>query len=144
MKMVYDYSSGQTERERLANMCVCDDNIPQPYCIICEGRECTCSGEGDDPHKLDANKPMWDLLPFDELEDIVRVLTFGMEKYNGTPWDNLPKVVNAKSRYFSALMRHLASWKNGKWLDSETQLPHLAHAGCCLLFLMWLDNREKE
>lgn len=27
--------------------------------------------------------------------------------------------------------------------DSDSGLPHLAHAVCCLLFLMWFDGDQK-
>ncbi|WP_228144548.1 dATP/dGTP diphosphohydrolase domain-containing protein [Moraxella lacunata] len=28
-------------------------------------------------------------------------------------------------------------------VDGESGLPHLAHAVCCLIFLMWFDGSEK-
>lgn len=88
-------------------------------------------------HKNDCGKPMWDLLPFSSLKEVVEVLTLGAKKYSPHNWMRVP---NPKSRYFSALMRHLVAWKRGERTDPETGLSHLAHAGCCLLFLIWHDK----
>ena len=33
------------------------------------------------------------------------------------------------------------SWRDGEKNDLESGLHHLAHAGCCLLFMLWLDDR---
>ena len=40
------------------------------------------------------------------------------------------------SRVYGALLRHLFSWWRGYDKDPETGLSHLAHAGCCVLFLL--------
>lgn len=45
------------------------------------------------------------------------------------------------SRPFSALMRHMWSWWRGENVDPETGYSHLAHAGCCVLFLMRYEKR---
>lgn len=87
--------------------------------------------------KNDADKPRWDLLPFAQIGHIVQVITFGAKKYSPGNWK---KIENPKSRYFAALMRHLSAWHCGEKSDSESGLRHLAHAGCCLLFLMWHDD----
>ena len=39
-------------------------------------------------------------------------------------------------KVYDALQRHLSSWWGGEDKDPETNLSHLAHAGCCLLFLL--------
>lgn len=39
------------------------------------------------------------------------------------------------SRIFGALQRHLLAFWSGDDNDPETGLPHLYHAGCCLMFL---------
>jgi hypothetical protein len=36
-------------------------------------------------------------------------------------------------------MRHFKSYIRNKKLDEETRVSHLAHAICCLLFLLWFD-----
>jgi hypothetical protein len=92
--------------------------------------------------KFDSKKPKWSLFLWKEAEEIVEILTFGAEKYPTA--DNWKYVDDARNRYFSALMRHLTAWFNGERLDTESGKSHLAHAGCCLLFLMWKDNNEKN
>lgn len=48
----------------------------------------------------------------------------------------------AWSRPFSALMRHMWAWWRGEDFDPETGYSHLAHAACCILFLMTYRGRE--
>ena len=91
-------------------------------------------GEG---FKADSGKPEWNLLPLAEVEDVVRVLTVGARKYAPDNWQKVPQ---ARARYFAAAMRHLVAWWRGERDDPETGLPHLAHAGCCVLFLAWFDR----
>jgi hypothetical protein len=100
--------------------------------------EANARGEG---FKADADKPRWDLLPLREVEDIVRVLTVGARKYADHNWQKVPE---ARRRYFAAALRHLVAWERGERADPETGLPHLAHAGCCLLFLAWFDNAAER
>jgi hypothetical protein len=93
-------------------------------------------GAGGDHHK---EKPVWHLLPWDEVEEIVRVLMFGAKKYTPNNWMH----VKPRIRYYDALQRHMKAWLNGEKKDPETGLAHLAHAGCCLLFLMWGDKHHE-
>ena len=90
--------------------------------------------------KHDQAKPRFSLLPSAPLWQVVEVLEFGAGKYGA---DNWRKVPNAHERYFNACHRHLNAWWAGEMVDSESGLPHLAHAVCCLLFLMWFDGSEK-
>jgi hypothetical protein len=83
--------------------------------------------------KDDQDKARWDLLPWDAAEQVVEVLTFGARKYAPDNWRHVPEPQN---RYFAAAMRHLVAWRNGQQDDPETGLPHLAHATCCLMFLL--------
>lgn len=89
--------------------------------------------------KNDANKTDWTLLPMMPVISIIRVLEFGANKYGRENWKNVP---SAKRRYQSAAMRHLSAVIDGQWLDDESGLPHLAHAGCCILFLLWFGDSE--
>lgn len=91
--------------------------------------------------KYDCEKPRWDLLPMREVDEVVQVLTAGASKYSD---DNWKFVQPQRQRYFSACMRHLCAWWEGEINDLETGKSHLAHAVCCLLFLMWGDNEAKN
>jgi hypothetical protein len=89
--------------------------------------------------KDDAGKPRWSLLPWAEVEDVVRVLTEGARIYADNNWQI---VEDARERYFSAAHRHLVAWHQGERFDPKSKLPHLAHAACNLLFLAWFDRQE--
>ncbi len=70
------------------------------------------------------------------LRAVAAVLTYGAIKYKEDSWQHVP---DAKARYESALDRHLNAWKAGEECDEESGLPHLAHAACNALFLLWFD-----
>ena len=82
--------------------------------------------------KFDDNKLRMDLMPIRPIEDIARVLTFGAKKYADRNWEKGFDY----SRTYGALQRHLHSWFKGEENDPQTGLSHLAHAGCCLMFLL--------
>lgn len=82
--------------------------------------------------KFDDDKLPWHLLPADAVEEIVKVLQFGATKYGERNWE----AGMGWNRPFAALMRHMWSWWRREEVDPETGLSHLAHAGCCLLFLL--------
>jgi len=90
--------------------------------------------------KYDTDKLRWDLMPFDSLLEIVKVVTYGAKKYNANNWQDLD---NFNDRYFGACLRHLTSWKLGEQVDKESNLRHLAHAGCNIIFLLWKELRNR-
>lgn len=83
--------------------------------------------------KHDTGKPRWSLLPIDTIGQVVAVLEHGAKKYGD---DNWRYVENGRTRYYDALMRHVDAWWRGEDNDPESGLPHLAHAACCILFLL--------
>jgi hypothetical protein len=89
--------------------------------------------------KYDNDKPQWSLLPFKALREVVEVLTYGAKKY--AP-DNWKKVPNAKQRYIDAGFRHFTAYASGEKHDQETGKHHLAHAICCMLYLVAFDLGE--
>ena len=82
--------------------------------------------------KFDGGKLEYGLLPPLALEETVKVLTFGAQKYER---DNWKKVPDSKRRYFDAMERHIWAYKRGEQMDPESGIHHLAHAMCCLMFL---------
>ena len=89
--------------------------------------------------KFDNDKPQWSLMPWKALSQVVDVLTYGARKY--AP-DNWKKVPNARQRYIDAGFRHFTAYASGEKTDNETGMSHLAHAMCCLLFLLAFDLGE--
>ena len=91
--------------------------------------------------KDDNGKLQWTLLPYREMEDVIKVLMEGARKYKPNNWQNCDDL----ARYKDALMRHVTTYIKGQKLDvgpKGDKLPHLAHAICNCLFLMWFDNEE--
>ena len=91
--------------------------------------------------KFDGGKLEYGLLPPLALEETVKVLTFGAQKYERDNWQKVP---DSKRRYFDALQRHVWAWKQGEQFDSESGIHHLAHAMCCLMFLYEHDVKYSK
>jgi hypothetical protein len=87
--------------------------------------------------KFDGGKLEYGLLPPYALEEVVKVLTFGAQKYERDNWQKVP---DSKRRYYDALQRHVWAWKRGEKFDPESGIHHLAHAMCCLMFLYEHDT----
>lgn len=82
--------------------------------------------------KFDGGKLRYGLIPPLAQAEMVKVLTFGAEKYEPDNWKNVPDSLN---RYFDAMERHIWAYKMGEKIDPESGIHHLAHAMCCLAFL---------
>lgn len=91
-----------------------------------------------DFEKADDGKLKWSLLPYNELEQVVKVLTEGAKKYSPDNWKKCDDV----ARYKDALLRHITAYMKGDKVDKEFGCSHLAHAMCNCLFLMWFDNNK--
>jgi hypothetical protein len=89
-------------------------------------------------YKNDEEKQPWHLLPWDAVDEVVRVLKFGRDKYRDRNWE----VGMSWSRCFSAAIRHLWKWWQGEACDEESGLSHLSHAACCVLFLIAYEKRD--
>lgn len=112
---------------------VCDDNcrffIMPNECIECSNYnkwEPACG------MKFDTGKERWDLVEWGPFKEVVKVMTYGANKYAPNNW----KGVEVK-RYWAALFRHLTAYLMGETYDQESGLPHLSHAACNLKFIMW-------
>lgn len=91
--------------------------------------------------KLDQGKARWDLLPLEQVEKGVEVLSYGAEVHGDNNWK---KVKNGSNRYYAALMRHLKDWRAGVKKDEDTGKSPLSHAFCCLIFMMWFDDQKEK
>ena len=88
--------------------------------------------------KFDAGKLRHSLIPPEVLNEVLAVLEHGASKYGENNWLH---VADAHTRYYDAAHRHLAAWWEGSWRDEESKSSHLAHAICCLMFLMALGGK---
>jgi hypothetical protein len=89
--------------------------------------------------KDDSGKLRWCLLPLGPVKQIIKALMFGSQKYSDNNWQ---KVDNARERYYDASIRHITAYWSGEKNDPESGLSHLAHAGCCILFMLWLEENN--
>lgn len=87
--------------------------------------------------KYDSGKPEFSLLPPWALESVAKVLTFGAEKYDVDNWKH---VSNGEYRYRNAALRHINDYVKGEKTDPESGCNHLAHAICCLMFILDADE----
>jgi hypothetical protein len=90
--------------------------------------------------KLDAEKPDMSLLSSTALLKTAEVMSFGKRKYAAHNWR---KGINY-SRLIAAAMRHIVAYNNGEDKDPESGLSHLAHASCCIQFLIEFENTRTD
>ena len=91
--------------------------------------------------KLDSGKLAYHLLDAEALAEQVAVLTYGGILYEPGNWAH---VEDADDRYFDALQRHLRDARRGRSIDPESSLLSLAHAACCIHFLLAIELRDGE
>lgn len=72
-----------------------------------------------------------------QLTDDSQILDSGVEhaSHCGSGRNNWRKGMRW-SRLADAALRHMLKWVSGSRVDEETGLSHLAHAMCCLMFLL--------
>lgn len=89
--------------------------------------------------KFDDGKLRYDLIPPKALEQVVKALTHGANKYGDNNWINVEDF-----RYDAAHGRHYAAWKLGEKYDEDSKAHHLAAAVCNLMFLLEKELEKKE
>lgn len=79
-------------------------------------------------------KLRWDLMPFDVLDALVDIYTYGAHKYGANNWQNVES-----ERYAGAALRHISLSRQGEKLDQESKKSHLAHACWNIMTLLWKE-----
>ena len=87
------------------------------------------------------DKLRWELLPLEDVEDIVRVYTAGAKKYGENKWQNLPDGIR---RYKAALLRHLVEFDKGNEIDEETGCHHLAAVAWNAIAMLHISKQQKK
>lgn len=90
--------------------------------------------------KFDGGKLPLHLLSTEAMNQTAAVLAFGAEKYAAHNW----RKGFVWSRPLSAAMRHITAFNAGEDKDPESGLSHLAHAACCIMFLLEFEKTHKE
>lgn len=90
-------------------------------------------------HKDDYEKVNYFCVPWEAVNEMAEVMTFGAKKYEQY---NFRKGMKA-SRLFSAAIRHLYAWLRREEVDPESGKSHLAHAACCVLMLRDIEMLGK-
>lgn len=86
------------------------------------------------------DKLRWDLLPLEEIEDIVRVYHAGAKKYGPNRWQGLEDGYN---RYKAAMLRHLMEYEKGNEIDEDTGCLHLAQVAWNAISMLYLSKRKQ-
>jgi len=97
-------------------------------------------GGGDDKSEM---KLRYDLIPWECIEELCKVYTYGVKKYGNEKGDSgWREVEDFENRYWSALIRHLMAWKLGEVCDQESGLRHLAQAMWNIVALLWKEKQK--
>jgi hypothetical protein len=89
--------------------------------------------------KFDSEKTQYHLMPLHALEQMNLVLMHGAKKYGE---DNWQQVEGWQHRYYNAALRHIFAHRKGEKNDPESNISHLAHAICSLMFLIEKENES--
>lgn len=90
--------------------------------------------------KFDTDKLPLHLLSTEAMNQTAAVLKFGAQKYAEHNW----RKGFAWSRPLAAAMRHITAFNNGEDKDPESGLSHLAHAACCIMFLLEFEKTHQH
>ena len=82
--------------------------------------------------KYDQGKSELGLIPRYSIEQVGLVLAYGREKYGEHNWRKGLLV----QRNINAALRHIYAANEREDIDSDSGLPHLAHALCCIMFAL--------
>ena len=88
--------------------------------------------------KHDQNKAPLELLSRTALEQMAMVLALGRNKYGAHNWRGGMEW----TRMHGAALRHITAHLDGEDKDSESGLSHIAHAACCLMFLLEYETKR--
>lgn len=90
--------------------------------------------------KFDEEKPRLELISAIATIKKARVMAFGANKYGVGNW----RKGLLWSRIIGALLRHTFAYMSGEDYDLETGESHMAHAACCVDFLLEYESTRRE
>ncbi len=87
------------------------------------------------PLRFNQGKLDWTLIPFDALEEVVKVLEMGAVKYGRNNYQLDPGL--PLESYIQSSFRHLIELTKGELLDKESELNHFSHVAANALMYLW-------
>jgi len=98
-------------------------------------------------NRYNDTKDKWSLVDFKALRSMVKVLEYGVGKYDAHNWKKgLPYTDTMES-----MLRHIYAFLDGEDIDPESGLPHTGHIMCNAMFLSYyyeymknMDDRYKH
>jgi hypothetical protein len=89
---------------------------------------------------MDSPKTPLELLDPYFLEGVAEVLKHGATKYAPNNW----RRGMSWTVVLGGILRHVTAFARGEEYDSESNLPHLHHAACGIMFLAHYAHTERE
>ncbi len=86
--------------------------------------------------RFNKGKLDWSLVPFDALEEMVKVLQFGADKYAPGNWAKGEGLSYRET--ISCMLRHTFALLRMEDHDPESKLHHIGHVQCNALFLAYM------
>ena len=96
--------------------------------------------EGAGALRYNEGKPQWSLVDFESLEDLVRVLEFGANKYSPNNW----KKGLDNTKIIDSMLRHVFAYLRGEDKDPESELSHIGHIMCNAMFLAYMHKHRPD
>lgn len=96
--------------------------------------------EMEKAERHNTGKLRWSLVDFDSLEDMIKVLEFGANKYSDNNWKKGLKT----TEICDSLLRHLTAYLKGEDKDQESGLEHTGHILCNAMFLAYMMKNKPE
>jgi len=89
---------------------------------------------------FDSGKPRLELLPYESLAEIAKVFDYGFSKYGVGNWSK----GMLWTKMAASILRHTYKWLAGIDKDEESGLSHMAHAGACVVMILYYEQYKKE
>lgn len=90
--------------------------------------------------RYNTGKLRWTLIDWGTMEELVKVLEYGIIKYAIDDW----KKGMPTTEVSDSLLRHLTSYLQGEDNDKESGLPHTGHILCNAMFLAFMHKYKPE
>ena len=91
---------------------------------------------------LSDEKERWDLLPWKQLAECVKVMSGdGLKKHSVDDWKDKKPFFR---HHTEKLVRHVARFLGGHTYDEDSGFDPLAHVICRALFLLWGNKQQRK